>query len=110
MDPGGPGGGSHKGLQVVAAAAAAAAANVTTTTTALVSRNNSTDPVVQDTCPEWIEWAEWTLPSWCSYILISALLACASAVLVRSYAPYAAGSGISEIKCCLLYTSPSPRD
>lgn len=101
MDPGGPGGGGHKGLQAVAAAAAAAAANVTTTTTALVSRNNSTDPVMQDTCPEWIEWAEWTLPSWCSYILISALLACASAVLVRSYAPYAAGSGISEIKCVL---------
>ena len=53
------------------------------------------------TCPEWVDWAEWTLPAWLAYITTSALLAGACAILVRHYAPYAAGSGISEIKCVL---------
>ena len=35
------------------------------------------------------------------YILFATAFAFVSATLVRCYAPYAAGSGISEIKCIL---------
>lgn len=113
MDPAGPGASSHKGLAAVAAAAAAAVSNSTTTTvttdvpsttaTLLSLRANTSVPTApvppMDTCPEWVEWAHWTIPAWIAYIFISALLALACAVLVKTYAPYAAGSGISEIKC-----------
>jgi chloride channel 3/4/5 len=35
------------------------------------------------------------------YIIFASLFAFTSALLVRTYAPYAAGSGISEIKCII---------
>ena len=37
----------------------------------------------------------------CLYLLLQTIFALTSATLVRSFAPYAAGSGISEIKCII---------
>ncbi|KAF2838655.1 CLC voltage-gated chloride channel [Patellaria atrata CBS 101060] len=52
-------------------------------------------------CPEWRRWSSWGLVNYILYILFSILFAFTSAFLVKSYAPYAAGSGISEIKCII---------
>lgn len=54
-----------------------------------------------DVCPDWIPWSTWTLPSFLIYIIFAIALSAACAYLVRVFAPYAAGSGISEIKCIL---------
>ncbi|KAI5842962.1 chloride channel [Morchella snyderi] len=52
-------------------------------------------------CPEWQPWSTiWPFNHFL-YILFSVLFAYTSAILVKSFAPYAAGSGISEIKCIL---------
>ncbi|WPH04771.1 Hypothetical protein R9X50_00766600 [Acrodontium crateriforme] len=50
-------------------------------------------------CPEWHRWTTFAPTNYLLYIIFAALLAYTSARLVKSYAPYAAGSGISEIKC-----------
>lgn len=52
-------------------------------------------------CSDWHRWT--TLPplNYVIYICFSTLFALTSALLVRSFAPYAAGSGISEIKCII---------
>lgn len=52
-------------------------------------------------CPEWVNWSSWTLPSWFLYVATATLFAGTCAFLVKHYAPHAAGSGISEIKCVL---------
>ncbi|KAH9825825.1 putative chloride channel protein, partial [Teratosphaeria destructans] len=60
-------------------------------------------------CAEWRRWSSFSSSSSSSfwlldylvYILCAGLLAAAAAQLVQSYAPYAAGSGISEIKCII---------
>ncbi|CCF51409.1 hypothetical protein NDA11_007650 [Ustilago hordei] len=54
-----------------------------------------------ETCTDWVPWSRWTFPAWIIYILFSGLLSFVCAHLVKSFAPYAAGSGISEIKCIL---------
>lgn len=54
-----------------------------------------------ETCADWVPWSSWTLPAWIIYILFAAALSAACAHLVRAFAPYAAGSGITEIKCIL---------
>lgn len=52
-------------------------------------------------CEEWHRWSSiWPL-SYFIYFIFSTLFALASASLVKSFAPYAAGSGISEIKCII---------
>jgi len=56
---------------------------------------------LSETCPDWVPWSTWTLPAWICYMIFAALLSAACAHLVRGFAPYAAGSGISEIKCIL---------
>ncbi|PWY98243.1 hypothetical protein BCV70DRAFT_193663 [Testicularia cyperi] len=56
---------------------------------------------LSETCTDWIPWSRWTVPAWFIYILFSGMLAAACAHLVKAFAPYAAGSGISEIKCIL---------
>ncbi|KAL8699673.1 MAG: hypothetical protein Q9224_001310 [Gallowayella concinna] len=52
-------------------------------------------------CPEWHRWSSFWLLNYFLYLLFSTAFALASASLVKSFAPYAAGSGISEIKCII---------
>lgn len=53
-----------------------------------------------DACPEWRVWSSFWPASYLGFIAIGAFFAFLSARLVQM-APYAAGSGISEIKCIL---------
>ncbi|KAB8078823.1 chloride channel [Aspergillus leporis] len=52
-------------------------------------------------CPEWKTWTSFWLMNYILYIFFAALFALIAASLVKSFAPYAAGSGISEIKCII---------
>ena len=52
-------------------------------------------------CPEWHRWSTLWPINYVLYILFATLFAFTSAYLVKSFAPYAAGSGISEIKCII---------
>ena len=52
-------------------------------------------------CKEWHRWSSISPLSYFIYFVFSTLFALASASLVKSFAPYAAGSGISEIKCII---------
>ncbi|KEF53403.1 chloride channel, other eukaryote [Exophiala aquamarina CBS 119918] len=52
-------------------------------------------------CDEWKRWTSFTVANYFIYAIFALLLAFVSAFLVKSYAPYAAGSGISEIKCII---------
>ncbi|KAI0908214.1 voltage gated chloride channel [Ustulina deusta] len=52
-------------------------------------------------CPEWHKWAGFEPVNYFIYILFATIFACTAATLVKSFAPYAAGSGISEIKCII---------
>lgn len=52
-------------------------------------------------CPEWHRWTGFEPVNYIVYILFATTFAFVSATLVKSYAPYAAGSGISEIKCII---------
>lgn len=53
-------------------------------------------------CDEWKEWGNRFGPlNYMVYVLFSIVFAFVSAFLVYSFAPYAAGSGISEIKCII---------
>ncbi|KAH7088718.1 chloride channel [Paraphoma chrysanthemicola] len=53
-------------------------------------------------CPEWKHWGGgfWPL-SYLVYILFAGIFSFTAARLVKSFAPYAAGSGISEMKCII---------
>ncbi|WFD29995.1 glycerol ethanol, ferric requiring protein [Malassezia sp. CBS 17886] len=119
MDPEGPGGNSVPAGIAAAAQGAAATLNATTPAasalqqaTHLLRRAESSPPELAETCIEWVEWAHWTVPAWLIYVLMSVcgrrvridrqgLFAGICAFLVKFYAPFAAGSGISEIKCQL---------
>ena len=52
----------------------------------------------EEGCDEWVRWTSFTIANYFTYAVFAVLLAFVSAYLVKSYAPYAAGSGISEIK------------
>ncbi|KAL8965883.1 MAG: hypothetical protein Q9197_006279 [Variospora fuerteventurae] len=52
-------------------------------------------------CPEWRPWSSFWPVNYFLYLLFSTIFALASASLVKAFAPYAAGSGISEIKCII---------
>lgn len=52
-------------------------------------------------CDEWHRWTRFSLANYVIYTIMAILLAAAASFLVKSYAPYAAGSGISEIKCII---------
>ncbi|GAC73118.1 cl- channel CLC-3 and related proteins [Moesziomyces antarcticus T-34] len=56
---------------------------------------------LSETCTDWVPWSRWAFPAWIVYMLFASLLSFVCAHLVKSFAPYAAGSGISEIKCIL---------
>jgi len=52
-------------------------------------------------CPHWHKWTPLSPVNYLIYILVATVLAFTSAILVKAFAPYAAGSGISEIKCII---------
>ncbi|ORY89082.1 chloride channel [Leucosporidium creatinivorum] len=52
-------------------------------------------------CDDWKEWTGWLPVQWGVYVGLAGLFAFTCAYIVKSHAPYAAGSGISEIKCIL---------
>ncbi|KAI1746928.1 voltage gated chloride channel [Xylaria castorea] len=52
-------------------------------------------------CPHWHSWTGFAPANYFIYILFATIFACTAATLVKSFAPYAAGSGISEIKCII---------
>ncbi|KAL8713005.1 MAG: hypothetical protein Q9220_002865 [cf. Caloplaca sp. 1 TL-2023] len=52
-------------------------------------------------CPEWHRWSSFWPFNYFLYFVFSTFFALASASLVKAFAPYAAGSGISEIKCII---------
>ncbi|CAK7563542.1 MAG: glycerol ethanol, ferric requiring protein [Sporothrix epigloea] len=52
-------------------------------------------------CADWHRWTGLGPVNYLLYFILATLLAFFSATLVRAYAPYAAGSGISEIKCII---------
>lgn len=54
-----------------------------------------------DTCDEWHRWTALWPVNYVLYLAFSIIFALTSASLVKAYAPYAAGSGISEIKCII---------
>ncbi|EGE02269.1 hypothetical protein TEQG_01309 [Trichophyton equinum CBS 127.97] len=51
-----------------------------------------------DGCPEWKRWSTFSLINYFVYFIFAIFFAFCSAKLVNAFAPYAAGSGISEIK------------
>ncbi|KAA8901445.1 voltage gated chloride channel [Sphaerosporella brunnea] len=55
----------------------------------------------EGTCDEWKPWSRIWPINYLLYIIFSTLFAFTAAILVKSFAPYAAGSGISEIKCII---------
>ncbi|KND87880.1 putative chloride channel protein [Tolypocladium ophioglossoides CBS 100239] len=52
-------------------------------------------------CARWHRWTGFEPLNYFIYIIFATVFAFVSAALVRSFAPYAAGSGISEIKCII---------
>lgn len=52
-------------------------------------------------CPSWRLWGFYTPEKWIIYVLFAILFSFLSASLVKTFARYAAGSGISEIKCII---------
>ncbi|KAJ8521829.1 hypothetical protein ONZ45_g1532 [Pleurotus djamor] len=54
-----------------------------------------------DGCASWHPWSTFGPARWFIYVLFAALLSFMASHLVRNLAKYAAGSGISEIKCIL---------
>ncbi|GAA5882900.1 hypothetical protein JCM3774_001381 [Rhodotorula dairenensis] len=52
-------------------------------------------------CEDWVSWTAFSGVQWVVYVAFAGLFAFTCAFLVKSFAPYAAGSGISEIKCIL---------
>ncbi|KAF2721551.1 ClC chloride ion channel [Polychaeton citri CBS 116435] len=55
----------------------------------------------EEGCEEWHPWTGLWPANYLLYIIFSTFFAFTSAQLVKTYAPYAAGSGISEIKCII---------
>ncbi|CAG8243364.1 unnamed protein product [Penicillium salamii] len=55
----------------------------------------------EDGCPEWKHWTSFWLFNYIVYLFGALMLSSIAAILVKSFAPYAAGSGISEIKCII---------
>lgn len=55
----------------------------------------------EEGCDEWHRWTPFAVTNYFIYAIFAVILAFLSAYLVKAYAPYAAGSGISEIKCII---------
>lgn len=54
-----------------------------------------------ESCDRWVNWSAFGILNFLLYMLISATFAYSSGILVKRIAPFAAGSGISEIKCII---------
>ncbi|SPN99576.1 related to chloride channel [Cephalotrichum gorgonifer] len=52
-------------------------------------------------CDDWKPWTGFAPLNYIIYILFAIVYSSIAAILVRHFAPYAAGSGISEIKCII---------
>ncbi|KDE04008.1 hypothetical protein MVLG_05510 [Microbotryum lychnidis-dioicae p1A1 Lamole] len=52
-------------------------------------------------CADWHSWTGFVGIQWLVYVTLAGFFAFTCAFIVKSFAPYAAGSGISEIKCIL---------
>ncbi|EXK35293.1 chloride channel, other eukaryote [Fusarium oxysporum f. sp. lycopersici 4287] len=52
-------------------------------------------------CDQWHRWTGFEPLNYFIYFVFATLFACVAGTLVKSFAPYAAGSGISEIKCII---------
>ncbi|KAL7627346.1 glycerol ethanol, ferric requiring protein [Parahypoxylon ruwenzoriense] len=52
-------------------------------------------------CDHWHRWTGFGPANYVLYIMFATIFAFIAATLVKSFAPYAAGSGISEIKCII---------
>ncbi|KAF9330745.1 glycerol ethanol, ferric requiring protein [Podila minutissima] len=52
-------------------------------------------------CDEWTPWSSFGIINYVFYLFFATAFAASAAFLVKRYARYAAGSGISEIKCIL---------
>ncbi|GJJ06304.1 hypothetical protein Clacol_000495 [Clathrus columnatus] len=52
-------------------------------------------------CTSWRSWGFYTPEKWIIYVIFAAIFSLLSASLVKIFARYAAGSGISEIKCII---------
>ncbi|KAF9103647.1 glycerol ethanol, ferric requiring protein [Mortierella sp. AM989] len=52
-------------------------------------------------CDDWSQWSRFAIIDYVFYLTFATSFAASAAFLVRRYARYAAGSGISEIKCIL---------
>ncbi|WFD36241.1 glycerol ethanol, ferric requiring protein [Malassezia cuniculi] len=105
-DPEGPGGADIP--KSIAAAALAAANSTVPNTSTLIARLMpfareipEAAPELTGSCAEWVPWSETAFFSWFLYVVISGVFASVCALLVKTFAPYAAGSGISEIKCVI---------
>ncbi|GAA6011276.1 hypothetical protein JCM11491_006781 [Sporobolomyces phaffii] len=57
--------------------------------------------IEEDLCEDWKSWTQFSAIQWGVYVGFAATFAFCCAFIVKSFAPYAAGSGISEIKCIL---------
>ncbi|KAF8837685.1 hypothetical protein BDN67DRAFT_1026839 [Paxillus ammoniavirescens] len=55
----------------------------------------------EEFCPSWHPWSTVFPARWLVYVVFAGMFAFVAAHLVRTMAKYAAGSGISEIKCIL---------
>lgn len=55
----------------------------------------------EEFCPSWHPWSTLAPARWLLYVIFAGVFAFVAAHLVRTMAKYAAGSGISEIKCIL---------
>ncbi|ODV85422.1 hypothetical protein CANARDRAFT_28225 [[Candida] arabinofermentans NRRL YB-2248] len=53
----------------------------------------------EDICPNWNPWSKFVIVNYLIFILISVVFGSIAAILCKIYAPTAAGSGISEVKC-----------
>lgn len=53
----------------------------------------------EEHCGNWTSWLDYSVLNYIMYVLVLAVFLTTAALLVKLYAPTAAGSGISEIKC-----------
>ncbi|KAM0790842.1 hypothetical protein ACM66B_004686 [Microbotryomycetes sp. NB124-2] len=56
---------------------------------------------IGEECEDWKLWTQFVGIQWIMYVALAGWFAWVCAFVVKSYAPLAAGSGISEIKCIL---------